>query len=116
MAAVPFVINMVVQYADGFRENVILTATDVNAQFYLGQDGLSVVNLSGAHGNAAVVDMIIGPATGTDTRTATIRVNGKLIPEIVLQAANGGTVYNRQFQQTPLRVPAGASLLFTQTT
>jgi len=116
MAAVPFVINMVVLYQDGTKENIVLTSSDVNGQFYLGQDGLSPIRLSGAHGNAAVVDMIIGPATGTDTRTATIRVNGKAIPDVVLQAANGGTVYNRQFQSAPLRVPSGATLLFTQTT
>jgi hypothetical protein len=116
MAAVAFVVNAVVLYQDGYKENIVMTAADVNGQFYLGQDGLSPIRLSAAHGNAAIVDMIIGPATGTDTRTATIRVNGKSIPDVVLQAANGGTVYNRQFQSAPLRVPAGATLLFTMTT
>lgn len=116
MAAVPFVLNMVVQYQDGYRENIVMTASDVNAQFYLGQDGLSPIKISAAHGNCYIADLLIGPATGTDTRTATIRVNGKLISDVVLQAANGGTVVSRQFQQTPLRIPSGAVLLFTQTT
>lgn len=116
MAAVPFVINMVMRYQDGYSENIVMAATDVNAGFYLGQDGLSPIMVAGGHGNAIVSDMIIGPATGTDTRTATIRINGKLSPNVVLQAANGSTVIQRQFQQNPLKVPAGATLLFTQTT
>lgn len=116
MAAVPFVINTTVQYKDGYRDNIVLTATDVNAQFYLGQDGLAPIQLESGHGPAKIVDMNIGPATGTDTRTATIEVNGKRIPSVVLQAANGSTVVNRQFQLNPLYLPAGASLRFTQTT
>lgn len=116
MAAVPFVINMLVAYADGTRENITMTASDVNAGFYLGQDGLSPIQVQAGRGHAKVVDMVLGPATGTDTRTATIRVNGKLNPQIVLQAANLGTIVGRQFQQNPLDIPSGATLLFTQTT
>lgn len=116
MAAVPFVITMIVAYKNGTKEAINMTATDVNGGFYLGQDGLSPINIAGGRGNAAIVDMIIGPLTGEDTRTAEIRINGKLSPDIVLQAANGGTVVSRQFQQTPLRIPAGATLLFKQTT
>lgn len=116
MAAVPYVVNMTVQYQDGYRENIAMTASDVNAAFWLGQDGLSPIRISGAHGNCYVADIIIGPGTGTDTRTATIRVNGKLISDVVLLAANGSTVINRQFRQNPLRLPAGCTCLFTQTT
>jgi len=115
MAPVPFVANIVVAYKDGFKESISCTVSDVNAGFYLGQDGLSPVRISAAHGNAAIVDLMLS-TTGTDTRTATIRVNGKAIPEIVLNGANGGTVVNRQFQMVPLRLPAGANLLFTQVT
>jgi len=116
MAAVPFVINMHVKYADGYSESIVMTASDVNGQFYLGQDGLSPIRLSGGHGNALIDDLVIGPGTGTDTRTASIRVNGKLIPNVVLQAASAGNVFGRQFQTSPLAVVAGATLLFTQTT
>jgi len=115
MAAVAFVANLVLVYQDGFKESIACTVSDVTGAFYLGQDGLSPIRISGAHGNAALVDLMLS-TTGTDTRTATIRINGKAIPEIVLNGANGGTVVSRQFQQTPLRLPAGASLLFTQVT
>jgi len=116
MAAVPFVANIVAQYADGFTENIACTVSDVTTEFYLGQDGLSPINMAGGHGNGIIKDIILGPAGGTDTRTATIRINGKLNPNIVLNSANLGAVIGRQFQQNPLKFPAGATLLFTQVT
>jgi hypothetical protein len=115
MAAAAFVANLVFQYADGYRENIACTVSDVNAGFYLGPDGLSPIHLNGSHGNVALVDVLLS-AAGTDTRTATIRVNSKADPNIVLNGANVGTVVGRQFQQTPLRLPSGATLLFTQVT
>ena len=114
--ATAYVVNLVVQYQDGFRESIALTASDVNAEFWLGQDGLSPINISGAHGNAYIADAIISP-TPASTRTCAIRINGKLSPEVVLLGANLATgVGGRQFVNTPLRLPAGANLLFTQTT
>ena len=113
--ATAYVANIVVQYQDGATENIAVTASDVNAEFWLGQDGLSPIRISSAHGNAIIRDIIINPAPAS-TRTATIRVNSKLIPDVVLLGANIGTVVSRQMQAVPLRLPSGASLLFTQTT
>lgn len=116
MAAVPYIVSMKVNYADGYSESIGMTASDVNAQNWLGADGLAPIHLSGGRGTATIVDVLIGPGTGTDTRTATIQVNGKTIPEIVLLAACGSTVIGRQFQQSPLRISAGATMEFTQNT
>ena len=113
--ATAYIGNIVIQYQDGYTENIAVTSSDVNGEFWLGQDGLSPIRVSAAHGNAIIRDVITNPAA-TSTRTCTIRVNGKLIPDVVLIGANVGTVVSRQFQQVPLRIPSGAVLLFTQTT
>lgn len=115
MAATPYVANIVIQYQDGARESIPATASDVTTEEWVAPDGTDFFKLSGAHGNAAIVDIILS-AAGVDTRTATINVNGKQIPTVVLGGANTGSTLNRQFQQTPLMVPAGATLEFTQVT
>jgi len=109
------VINMTVKYANGSVESIIATADDTNGNNYLGADGLAPIRMSGAKGNCAIVDMSIAPAP-TSTRTGTIRVNGKLIPETVLFGANLGANVLRQFQQAPLRLPQGATITVTQVT
>ncbi len=113
--ATAYVGNINVKYQDGSSENIAVTSSDVNGEFFLGQDGLSPIRISAAHGNAIISDMVLAPAA-TSTRTLTVRVNSKLIPDVVVIGANQGTVIGRQFQQNPLRIPAGASLLFTQVT
>ena len=115
MVATPYVGVIILQYQDGFSEQYPFTASDVNAAFWLGPDGLSPIKASGAHGNGIIKDIILS-AAGVDTRTATIRVNGRAVPEIVVLGANIGTQVLRQFQQSPIKYPAGASMLFTQTT
>ena len=115
MAATPFIFSMFVKYQDGFSEQISCTGSDVNAANILGPDGLAPIRISGAHGNAIIADIILGPIA-TDTRTSTIQVNGKTIPEVVLHSANYGTIIGRQFQQQPLRLSQGAVLEFTQNT
>jgi hypothetical protein len=115
MAATAFICSIVVKYQDGYSEQIPCTASDVNAANWLGPDGLAPIRISGAHGNAIISDIILGPVA-TDTRTSTLEVNGRRIPEIVLHAANYGAVVGRQFQQTPLKLTQGAVLEFTQNT
>jgi len=115
MAATPYVANIVVQYRSGLKESIPATASDVNGEEWVAPDGTDFFRLNGSAGDAKIVD-IVHSAAGVDTRTAQIRVNGKLLPEVVLGGANVGTVVNRQFQQTPLIVPAGAQLEFIQVT
>jgi hypothetical protein len=102
-------------YRSGLKESIPATCSDVNAEEWVAPDGTDFFKLNGSQGDAKITDIILS-AAGVDTRTATIRVNGKLIPEVVLLGANVGTVVNRQFQQTPLYVPSGATLEFTQVT
>lgn len=113
--ATPYVASIQVKYQDGASEQISVTASDVNAEFWLGMDGLSPIRLSAAHGNAIIYDIQLAP-TPTSTRTCTIRVNGRTIPEVVLLGGNLGTTVGRQFQSNPLKLTAGCSLLFTQNT
>lgn len=115
MAATPFVANIVLQYQDGSRESIPATCSDVTTEEWVAPDGTDFFKISGAHGNAAIIDIVLGTAA-VDTRTSTIRVNTKLIPTVVLHGANVGTIVSRQFQQTPLQIPSGATLEFTQVT
>jgi hypothetical protein len=113
--ATAYVANINAVYADGYSENIAVTADDVNGNNWLGQDGLSPIRFSAAHGNFIIRDIIINPAP-TSTRTATIRVNSRLIPDVVLLGANIGTVVGRQFMGVPLRMPQGANIQFSQVT
>ena len=113
--ATPFVGNIVVQYRNGQRESIPATMSDVNAEEWVAPDGTDFFNLNGSLGDAKIIDVVLNTG-GADTRTSTININGKAIPEVVLHGANVGTVVGRQFQATPLVVPQGAKLEFTQTT
>ena len=115
MVATPFVGNIVIQYRNGQRESIPATMSDVTADEWVAPDGTDFFNLNGSLGEAKIIDIVLS-AGGIDTRTSSIRVNGKALPEVVLHGACVGTVVGRQFQQTPLLVPTGAKLEFTQTT
>jgi len=113
--ATAYVSSIMVKYQDGFTEQITATADDVTTNNWLGVDGLAPIRMNGSHGNCAIVDIQIAP-TPTDTRTSTIRVNGKSIPEVVLHGANLGTTIGRQFQQNPLKLTSGATITFAQLT
>lgn len=113
--ATAYVASLFVKYQDGFSEQISATADDTNGNNYLGVDGLAPIRLNGAHGNAIIADVVLAPAP-TSTRTSTIRVNGKTIPEVVLNGANLFSTIGRQFQQQPLKLSQGAVITFTQVT
>lgn len=113
MAATPFTGIIVVQYRSGLKESIPATMSDVADAEWVAPDGTDFFHLNASGGDARIVDIVLSTA-GVDTRTSTIRVNGVLVPTIILHGANVGTVVNRQMQQTPLNLPAGAQLEFTQ--
>ena len=115
MVATPFVGNVVVVYQNGKRESIPVTMSDVTAAAWVGPDGTTLIKLDGSAGQAKIIDIMLS-AAGADTRTSTIRVNGKLLPETVLHGVNIGTAVLRQYQQVPLKLPQGAQIQFNQNT
>jgi len=115
MVATPFVGNLVVVYQNGKRESIPVTCSDVNAALWVGPDSTTSIKLDGSAGQAKIIDVMLS-AAGVDTRTSSIRVNGKLLPETVLHGVNIGTSVLRQYQQVPLKVPQGAQISFIQNT
>jgi len=113
--ATPFVGNIVVVYANGKRESIPASMNDVTANEWVAPDGTDFFRLDGSAGKGKIVDIILNTG-GADTRTSQIRVNGKLLPDVVLHGANLGSTVGRQFQQTPLIVPQGAQIEFIQIT
>ena len=113
--ATAYVASIFVKYQDGYSEQISATGDDVTTANWLGMDGLAPIRLNGAHGNAIIADIVLAPAP-TSTRTSTIRVNGKTIPEVVLNGANLFSTIGRQFQQQPLKLSQGAVVTFTQLT
>lgn len=113
--ATAYVASILVRYQDGYSEQISATADDTTTNNWLGVDGLAPIRISGSHGNAIIADIVLSP-TPASTRTSTIRVNGKTIPEVVLHGANLGTTIGRQFQQNPLKLMQGASITFAQLT
>lgn len=117
MAAAAFLASLV--FAQGaanspVRKQYNCTVSDVTAAFYLFPDGNSFVNLP-AGGPWYLVDVMLS-AAGTDTRTATIFANGLATGISVLNAANLGTNYSRQFMSAPMKFAGGANVRFTQLT
>jgi hypothetical protein len=114
VAAAPFL--AVLKFAaKGETFNYPCTISDVNAAFYIFPDGNSDVVLPSNKGPLALVDVVLS-AAGTDTRTATIWVNGKNTGEVVLNAGNIGTNVARQFVGSPLLIAPASRLRFIQVT
>jgi hypothetical protein len=111
MVAAPFKIAMTVRNAAGQQKSVPFTVSDVAAAFALFPSGASEIPLSSV--DAWITDMVY-TAAGTDTSQLQVFVNGVDTGIRVYNGANLGTVYNRQIQQSPIYVPAGATIKFTQ--
>lgn len=113
MAAAAFKIAMKVVNAQGQIKSIPLTVSDVNAAFALFPSGGSELPLSGLP--SVIADMVY-TAAGTDTSQLQVFINGVDTGIRVYNAANLGTVYNRQVQSAPISVPAGALVRFVQAT
>lgn len=117
MVAAPYKITLIAALGspNGPRKAFSLTASDVNAAFWLFPSGSSEMQLHGSQ-DVFIVDTILS-AAGTDTTQSEFYVGGmstgfKLQNATSLYSANSG----RPFQQAPLRIPAGLPLKVIQLT
>jgi len=114
MAAVPF--KAILKFnSQGGPFTYPCTVSDVNAAYYVFPDGNNDVVLPSNKGTIYLVDVVLS-AAGTDTSQAIIYVNGKTTGEQVMNSANLGTNFSRQFMGSPIGIAAGARLRFAQAT
>lgn len=116
MAAAPYKISAVFALGspNGPRKMVALTASDVNAAFWLWPSGSSETVVHGQQ-DSYLVDTILS-AAGTDTSQSEFYLNGAATGTKLLNATSLATTVGRPFQNAPLRIPAGAQLRVTQLT
>jgi len=89
------------------------TMSDVAAAFYIFPSGASDYQLPQNEGTVYLADVILS-AAGADTTKADIYVNDTTTGQQVANAANVGTVFNRQFMSSPIPIKAGSRIRFTQ--
>jgi len=116
MAAAAYKVSMIVALGSpqGQRKVISLTASDVNAAFWLHPSGASEIPLHGTQ-DVYIVDTILS-AAGTDTTTSEFFIGGVSTGFKLLNATSTGTIYNRPLQLAPLRVPAGQAVKVIQNT
>lgn len=112
MAATPFKVALTVRGAAGVR-SVPLTASDVNAAYFLFPSGGSELQLSSA---PCIISDMIYTAAGVDTTSSDLFVNGVNTGIRIFNALNLATTINRQIASSPISVPAGALVKFVQNT
>jgi len=114
MAAAAFKATLVFAQGSmaGPRFSYYCTVSDVAAQTYVFQDGGTDATLPQTA--CYLVDVILTPAYGTDTTTADIYANNKPTPNVIVNSANQGGTYNRQFQVAPMGFMPGARLKIVQ--
>ena len=114
--ATPFKAILKFKGADGITLSYPCTISDVTTEFYIFPDGNSDVVLPSNHGTLALMDLVLS-AAGADTSIADIYVNGKQTGERILNAANLGTNFSRQYTpNTPMFIAAGSRLRIKQLT
>jgi hypothetical protein len=114
MAAAPFKVTMVLKNSAGQTTSRYLTASDVNAAALVYLSGGTEIPLSSQ--DCWITDMILS-ASGTDTSNMTIYINGVDSTGVrSVNTANLYTGFSRQFQSSPLKIPAGATVKITQNT
>jgi hypothetical protein len=91
-----------------------MTASDVNAAYWLYPNGASANVMSGNH-DVYVVDAILS-AAGTDCSQSEVYVGGISTGFKLQHATSLATTIGRPFPNAPLRVPKGLTLQFTQLT
>jgi len=113
MAAVPFKIAMRVVNSAGQVRSIPLTVSDVTTAFALFPSGGSELALSSLP--SMITDMVY-TAAGTDTSQLVVYINGVDSGIRIYNGTNLATTYNRQVQNAPIPIPAGALVRFTQLT
>lgn len=113
MGAAPFKVTLVLKNAAGQTTSRYLTASDVAAAALVYLSGGTEIPLSS--GDCWITDVICAPTYGTDTSNMTFFINGVDSTGIrSINSANQTTSFSRQFQSSPLRIPAGASVKIVQ--
>jgi len=116
MAAAAYKVSLIAAKGspNGPRRIFPLTASDVNAEFWLFPSGSSEVTLNGSE-DVYIVDTIYS-AAGTDTTQVEFFINGVAEGTKILNATSLATTIVRPFAQSPLRVPRGATFKAKQLT
>lgn len=116
MVATPYKISLIAALGSpqGPRKMIPMTASDVNAAFWLFPSGANELAL---HGNQDVyiVDAILS-AAGVDTTNVSFFVGGSDTGVVLNNATSLATTITRPLQLAPLRIPAGLALKVKQNT
>lgn len=115
MAAAPFKVSLTVTNANGNKKTIYLTASDVNAAALVFPSGGTELPLSSIQ--SWITDIVCAPTYGTDTTNMTVFINGVDVTGMrIINSANQGGTYNRQLQNAPIMIPAGALVKIVQNT
>jgi len=116
MAAAAYKVTVIAALGspNGPRKAISMTASDVNAEFWLHPSGGSELPLHGM-ADAYIVDAILS-ASGTDTSQSEFFLNGASTGFKFLNATILATTIVRPLATAPLRIPAGATLKVKQLT
>jgi hypothetical protein len=90
------------------------TVSDVNAAYYVFQDGNPFLSMPGA-GSWVWTDLILS-AAGTDTSNAAVYVNGAATPVQIVNSANTYGVLQRQIASIGSSINGGSMLKIVQAT
>lgn len=115
MAAAAFKAILKVAYSAGGTDHFPCTVSDVNGEYYVFPDGNNDVVLPSNKGNIALIDLVLS-AAGTDTSKSSVFINGKDTGVVILNSANLGTNFSRQFMGAPIVFAPGARLRIKQAT
>jgi len=116
MAAAAYKVSLICALGSprGERKIFPLTASDVNAEFWLFPSGASEMVLHGTK-DVYIVDAIYS-AAGTDTSNVDIFLSGVNTGVKILNATSLATTINRPFNLAPFKVPAGSMIKVKQNT
>jgi len=113
MVAAAYKVAFKVQNSQGQYRSIPVTASDVNGEYWLFPSGGSEMQLSSLP--CAITDCVY-TAAGTDTSQVQVYINGIDSGIKLFNAANLYSGYNRQVQNCPIQIPAGALVKFKQVT
>lgn len=113
--ATPYTIECIYQRRDRSMGQLHLSASDVNAEFFLAPSGASDLVLDGKQ-DCKIVQMLYSNTPATTVK-ANIYINGQNTGITLVGAANAPTTVNPQVSfLKPIYVPAGSQLKFVQST
>lgn len=116
MAAAAYKVTLVAALGSprGPTKAISMTASDVNAAYWLFPSGGSELPLNGVS-DVYIVDAILS-AAGTDTSQSEFYINGTSTGFKLQNATSLATTIGRPLQSAPIRIPAGATLKVIQLT